>query len=55
MNKKIIIISIVLLVLVLLVGGLFWFFKGSGTDPNSEAPDLVETPPTVNKVNSLPR
>ncbi|NMC36048.1 hypothetical protein GYA49_03300 [Candidatus Beckwithbacteria bacterium] len=42
----------VLVVILLIVGGL-WFFVLRG-NANEEAPALIETPPSVSKVNTLP-
>lgn len=50
MNKKIL-IPIIILVL-LLAGGVI-FFVSKNKDKNAQGPDLVQTPPQINKVNDL--
>lgn len=54
MDKKIIISIIIAVVLVFIVGIGLWLFKSKTTNPNEETPEVVETPPAVNKINSMP-
>lgn len=49
--KKYILIAIP--VLILIIGGTIFFWLNGDKNPNDEAPEIVETPPEVKKINSL--